>query len=318
MVVAAIGLTGSASGAAVKTAGVVVITTNLSYANASAAGTGMVISSSGQVLTNNHVIRGATQITVIDPSTQHRYAARVVGYAIGADVAVLKLANASGLATVSLGSSKDLRRGAAVTAVGNAGGSGNLVPSSGTITALGRTITVNDDSGGTARLTGLIQTDADLQPGDSGGPLFDAAGRVIGIDTAASTGFMFRSGSNQGYAVPIDKALTIARQVAAGKGSATVHVGATAFLGVLAGSARYDDVAGALVGQVVSGGPADRIGIGPGDVITRIGTRTVSSSATIIRALQRKHPGDTVALTWTDRSGSRNTAKVKLASGPPQ
>ena len=188
--------------AAPRTAGVVVINTNLSYANASAAGTGMVVSSSGEVLTNNHVIRGATSISVVVPSTGRRYSARVVGYAIGADVAVLKLTNASGLTTVSLGSSAGLRRGDPVTAVGNAGGTGRLVSASGTIRALGQAITVNDDSGGTARLTGLIRTDADLQPGDSGGPLLDASGHVIGIDTAASSSYAFQSTSSRGVRDP--------------------------------------------------------------------------------------------------------------------
>jgi S1-C subfamily serine protease len=318
-VLAAISIPGLAAAVSSRTAGVVVINTNLSYAGSSAAGTGMVISSSGEVLTNNHVIRGATSISVIDPTTGHRHAARVVGYAIEADIAVLKLTNAAGLTTVSLGSSSGLRRGDAVTAVGNAGGTGRLVSAPGTIRALGRAITVSDDSGGTARLTGLIQIDADLQPGDSGGPLLDSSGRVIGIDTAASSSYAFRSASSEGYAIPISKALAIVRQIEAGRGSATVHIGGTAFLGVLVQpSSRYADVSGALVAQVVSGGPADRAGIVAGDVITRVGARTVSSTTTIIKALQVRHPGDKVTVTWIDRYGDRTTAKVALTSGPPQ
>jgi S1-C subfamily serine protease len=316
--VAASAVSGAASGAVPATAGVVVIDTNLSYANASASGTGMVISSSGEVLTNNHVIRGATTIRVLVPQTGRRYTARVVGYAIGADVAVLKLANASGLTTVSLGSSASLRRGQAVTAVGNAGGTGALVTASGTIEALGRGITVNDDSGGSVRLSGLIQTDADLRPGDSGGPLLDGSGRVIGMDTAASSGAAIRSGANEGYAIPIDKAVAIVRQIEAGRGSATVHVGPTAFLGILAEPAGYADVSGAVVAQVVSGGPADRAGVGPGDVITQIDGHAVSSTAEIVKRLQAKHPGDTVRLSWIDRFGGRTVSTVKLASGPPQ
>ncbi len=318
-VFAAISISGSAAAAAPRTAGVVVINTNLSYANASAAGTGMVISSSGEVLTNNHVIRGATSISVVVPSTGRRYSAQVVGYAIGADVAVLKLANASGLTTVSLGTSAGLQRGDAVTAVGNAGGTGRLVSASGTIRALGQAITVNDDSGGTARLTGLIRTDADLQPGDSGGPLLDASGRVIGIDTAASSSYAFQSSSNEGFAIPISKALAIARQIEAGRSSATVHIGSTAFLGVLVQPAsRYADASGAVVVRVVAGGAAARAGIEAGDTITRVGNRSVSSTTTIIAALQVKHPGDRVNVTWVDRYGEGTTATVTLASGPPQ
>ena len=316
---AAISVSGSAVAAAPRTAGVVVINTNLSYANASAAGTGMVISSSGEVLTNNHVIRGATSISVVVPSTGRRYSARVVGYAIGADVAVLKLTNASGLTTVSLGSSAALRRGDTVTAVGNAGGTGRLVTASGTIRALGRATTVNDDSGGTARLSGLILTDADLQPGDSGGPLLDSSRRVIGMDTAASSTYAFQSTSSEGYAIPIAKALTIARQIGAGQSSTTVHIGSTAFLGVLVQPAdRFSDTSGAVVAQVVAGGAAAKAGIEAGDTITRVGSRSVSSTTSIISALQVKHPGDRVAITWVDRYGARTTATVTLASGPPQ
>src|SRR5262249_5635517 len=125
----------SALGARPLTRGVVVIQTNLDYQGASAAGTGVVIRSRGEVLTNNHVIRGATTILVKVPGGR-TYTATVVGYDIGDDIAVLKLDGASGLATVSLGSSSKLKRGQAVTAVGNAGGTGTLVTATGTITAL--------------------------------------------------------------------------------------------------------------------------------------------------------------------------------------
>ena len=167
-------------------------------------------------------------------------------------------------------------------------------------------------------MRGLIQTDADLQPGDSGGPLLDASGRVIGINTAGSAGFAFQSGANEGYAIPINTALALAREIDAGHGSATVHVGPTAFLGVLAGPSRYADVPGALVAQVVPSGPAGKAGVAPGDVITRIDGRTVSSTETIVKLLQSKHPGDTIKLSWINRVGNRTTATVKLASGPPQ
>ena len=318
VVVTALGVSGAASGAVQGIAGVVVVETNLSYASASAAGTGMVISSSGEVLTNNHVIRGATTIRVVDPRSGRQYTARVVGYAVEADVAVLRLANASGLATVSLGRSASLHRGQAVRAVGNAGGTGRLVSSSGTIRALGRTITVRDDSGGSARCVGLIQTDAVLEPGDSGGPLLDGSGRVIGMDTAASARFAFQSGASEGYAIPIDKALALAKKIESGHGSATVHVGPTAFLGILTERSRYADVPGALVVQVVSGGPADTAGVAPGDVITRIDGRPVSTTQAIVKLLQRKKPGDTITVSWINRIGNRTTATVKLVSGPPQ
>jgi S1-C subfamily serine protease len=303
------------------TRGIVVIETNLSYEGASATGTGMVISPSGVVLTNNHVIRGATAIRVVDPHSGHRYTADVVGYAIGDDVAVLKLSTASGLATVRLGNSAGLRRGQAVTAVGNAGGTGALVPASGSITSLARTITVQDDQGGTMRLRRLIEINANLQPGDSGGPLLDGSGRVVGIDTAASSGYAFRTAGNDGYAIPINRALTLARQIQAGHASAAVHVGPTAFLGISAqsaGSSSAGASAGVLVGRVASGGPADRAGLGAGDVITAVGGRTISSAGSLVSLLQRKKPGDTIRLTWLDPYGNTTTAAARLTSGPPQ
>ena len=303
---------------ALRTTGTVVVSTNLSYGNGAASGTGMVVSRNGQVLTNNHVIRGARTITVVDPRTGRRSAATVSGYAIGADVAVLTLANASGFAPVSLGSSSSLSLDDEVTAVGNAGGTGKLVSSPGTITALGRSITVVDDQGASVRMKELIETDADLRPGDSGGPLFDASGRVIGMNTAASTGFSFRSGESEGYAIPINRALALARQIIAGRSSSGVHVGPTAFLGILAQPSRYADVPGVLIRRVVDGSPADRAGLVPGVVVTKIGGTAVTSTTAVVQLLQRKKPGQTITITWIDRVGNRTTASVKLATGPPQ
>src|SRR5262245_49401235 len=211
--------------AAGPTTGVVVIETALHYQHTAAAGTGVVLSPEGKVLTNNHVIRGATAIRVLDPLAGRRYAAQVLGYSVTADVAVLKLQRASGLAKALVGSSTGLRRGQLVTAVGNAGGTRRLVVSRGTITAIGRTISVRDDQGDDHQLTGLIQTNAELEPGDSGGPLLERAGQVVGINTAASVGYSFLSGASEGYAIPIDRALSIARQIEKGRSTAELHVG---------------------------------------------------------------------------------------------
>jgi S1-C subfamily serine protease len=317
LVVATLAPGASAAGKA-RPPGVVVIETNLGYLNGEAAGTGMVISSSGIVLTNNHVIRGATTVKVVDPSSGRRYTSTVLGYSVSSDVALLRLSGAPGLSSVLLGTSGGLRKGATVTAVGNAGGTGKLVSSSGTIQALNRTITVSTDQGGSARLQGLIQTNAELRPGDSGGALLDSSGRVIGMNTAASTGFSFRSGSKQGYAIPIDSALRLAKQIQSGKSSATVHVGGTAFLGILGQPARDSDVSGALVNDVVSGGPAERAGLTPGDVITHLNGRRVSSTDAIASMLLQKKPGDTIRVRWIDRVGNSNTVSVRLTSGPPQ
>lgn len=303
------------SRAAVQT-GVVIVNTNLAYQHGAAAGTGIVLTSSGEVLTNNHVIRGASTIHVVLPGTHTTYSARVLGYDVTADVAVLQLQHASRLATVTIGDSSKLARGQTVTAVGNAGGAGSLAVTTGTITGLGRTITVSDDQGGSVQLADLVETDASLRPGDSGGPLLDSAHRVIGMDSAASATFTFR-GTSDAYAIPINRAFAIAKQIVAQHGSARVHVGDTAFLGVQVQPAGPLN-SGVLVGGVVSGGPVAKAGVVAGDLITAVGGRQVPSAAKLVSALLVHHPGDKVKLVWSDPSSGNHTSTITLASGPPQ
>ena len=299
--------------------GVVIIETNLAYQNAAAAGTGIVLTSSGRILTNNHVIAGATTIRVVVPKTTHTYTARVVGYDTTSDVAVLQLQKASHLKTVTTGSASNLKLGTRVTAVGNAGGTGRLTSSRGKVTGLNRSIMVQGDNGTTEQLTGLIETNAALQPGDSGGPLLNSAGRVVGIDTAASSSTPFAvSASNDGYAIPIGKATTIARQIVAGKSSATVHIGATAFLGVQLGNNPSFVGQGATIVGVVPGAPAEAAGLVPGDVIVAVAGRAVSGPSDIAPIILAHKPGDKVTITYSDASGQSQSASVTLASGPPQ
>jgi len=295
--------------------GVVVIETNLGYQNGAAAGTGIVLGSSGVVLTNNHVIRGATTIRILVAGTGRSYTAKVIGYDVTDDVALLQAQGASNLRTSSAGNSSRLAVGQAVTALGNAGGTGRLVSASGTITGLRQSITVDDEQGGAVRLAGLIETNAGLEPGDSGGPLSNAAGQVIGMDTAASTGGgYYASASSDGFAIPIATALSIATQISSGRSSATVHIGPTAMLGIEI-DASYGN---ALIGDVLPGGPADSAGLAAGDVITAIGGRSVSTPTSITRLLLSKKPGQRVTVAFTDRFGESGKATVTLGSGPPQ
>jgi S1-C subfamily serine protease len=302
--------------------GVVVIKTALAYQGASAAGTGMVLTSSGEILTNNHVIRGATTVTVLVPGTSRTYTAKVVGYDVTDDVAVLQATGASNLKTVATASSSKPAVGDAVTAVGNAGGTGKLTSASGAITGLQKSIVVSDDQGGTARLTGLIGVNAAVQPGDSGGPLLNSAGTVIGMDTAGSTGFVSRSTTaTQAYAIPIAKALSIAKKVESSQASTRVHIGTTPFLGVqVASDIRGGGVssAGAVVAGVVSGGPAASAGLSAGDVITAIDGHAISSSSSISSVILTKKPGATVTIGTTDQLGASHSTTVTLASGPAQ
>ncbi|TML64095.1 MAG: PDZ domain-containing protein [Actinobacteria bacterium] len=273
-------------------------------------------SSSGEILTNNHVIAGATTIRVVVPNTTHTYTARVVGYDTTADVAVLQLRNASNLKTVRIGDASKLAIGAHVTAVGNAGGTGTLTSANGTVTGVNKSITVQNDSRAAERLSGLIETNAALQPGDSGGPLLNSAGRVVGMDTAASSSFPFAVyRSSDGYAIPIAKALMISREIVSGKSSATVHVGGTAFLGVQVADGPS---VGATVVGVVTGAPADRAGLAPGDVITAVGRKTVTSATGLEPIILASKPGTKVTIAYTDTAGQSQTATVTLGSGPPQ
>jgi S1-C subfamily serine protease len=303
--------------------GVVVIETNLGYQSGRAAGTGQVLTSSGRILTNNHVIRGATTIKIVIPGTGRSYLARVVGYDVTNDVAVVQATSASNLKTIALGSSTKLTIGQLVKAVGNAGGTGSLTRTTGQITGLSRTITVNDDSGGTATLRNLIETSANLQPGDSGGPLFNTAGKVIGMDSAASSSSVYQDiSTTDSYAIPINRALAIVKQIVSGKTSAAVHVGATAFLGisVAAGDAPQYQYArpGVVVAAVVPGSPADSAGLTMSDLITAIGGTRVTTPDAVSRVIRSKKPGATITVSYVDTSSSARTARVKLASGPPQ
>jgi S1-C subfamily serine protease len=297
--------------------GVVVIETNLAYQGGAAAGTGMVLTSSGEVLTNNHVISGATTIKVVVPKTGRTYKARVLGYDRTADVALLQLQAASNLKTVSISSAKP-QVGATVTGLGNAGGNGSISSATGTVTGLGKTITASDELGVSEQLTGLIETNAGIEPGDSGGPLVNSQGKVVGVDTAASVSSRFGfqdSSASDAYAIPIAKALTVAHAISTGKASATVHIGATAFLGI---EVESGDTAGALIAGVVSGGPSASAGLAVGDVITAINGHTISSSTSIPALVLTKKPGDKIEVGYVDQFGTSQTATVTLGSGPAQ
>lgn len=297
--------------------GVVDVNTKLGFAGGSAAGTGMLLTPSGEVLTNNHVIRGATAIRVRVPSTGRSYTATVVGYSVANDIAVLALHGAANLETVGTGNSSAVKIGQKVTAVGNAGGvGGRPIAATGTITGVGRTITATDDEGISEKLTGLIRTDAALKPGDSGGPLESTAGTVIGMDTAASVGFHFQA-SGDGYAIPINKALKLVRQIAAGRAGATVHIGSTPFLGLSVPS-QDNAPTGVTVASVVPGGPADQAGLTQGETITTIDGRSVNSFKQLTSALLRYAAGTKVTLGVINQTGLSSTVSVKTAAGPPQ
>jgi len=306
--------------------GLVDVISTLGYQRGTAEGTGMVLTPNGQVLTNNHVIAGATSIRVRDIGNGRTYTASVVGYSDANDVAVLRLSGASGLSTVSLGGSAGLSVGQKVVALGNAEGKeGTPAMATGSITGLGAAIDAADQgTGAVEHLTGMIRTNANIEPGDSGGPLLNQAGQVIGMDTAASS----NSGqagttadmSTTAFAIPISRALSIANQIEAGQASSTVHLGATAFLGVAVASQSAGGFgrasAGAPVEGAIQGTPAAQLGLAGGDTIVAVGGHTVGSPTDLQTVIERYHPGDKVTVTWTDELGQSHSASVTLVAGP--
>lgn len=299
--------------------GVVVIDSQLGYENAEAAGTGMVLSPNGAVLTNNHVIDGATSITATVVSTGRQYTATVVGTSASDDVAVLQLQNAGGLSTIPLGDSSGLQTGQSVVAVGNAGGRGNLSVVSGSVTSTDRTITASDSTGTSSeRLTGMIEVQAPILAGDSGGPLASRAGKVVGMDTAASSSRFSAPGSPTfGFAIPINRALAVAAQIQHGDTSGGAHIGGRGYLGIqvqdpVAGSGN----GGAEIIGTTPDSPAAAAGLLPGDVVTILDGQPVASADSLTQSLVGSRPGEQVTVGWTDPQGQSHSAEVTLGTGP--
>jgi S1-C subfamily serine protease len=285
------------------------------------AGSGMVLTADGEILTNNHVVEGASGIQVTIPG-QGSATAKVVGVDPTDDVALLQLTNMSGLSPVSVADSSAVQVGDAVTAIGNAFGKGGT-PSvvHGTVTAVHRTITATDPTGTSSeRLNDVIQVAAAVHPGDSGGALVNANGQVIGIITAGP------SQSNEtgiGFAIPIDSALGIVNQIRAGHGSSDILLGERGFLGVgvqpldaqTAAQLGLNDTNGVLVTGVEPGSPADKAGITAPAVIRTIDGQTIANLDDLGAALHAKTPGQQADITWVDGLGS-HSATVTLIAGP--
>ena len=314
--------------AARLTPSVVDVDSNLG-AGSSAAGTGIIISPDGVVLTNNHVIAGAVAIRVLLTATGRAYVGQVVGTDQTDDIAVLQMVGASGLAPAPLGNSSTVAVGDTVLALGNAlGANGPPSTAPGQVVALDQSITASDPSAGTSEsLTGLIRINAPLQPGDSGGPLANLRGQVIGVDTAASSRLRFSTGAGVGFAIPVNRAVSIAQDIEAGRVNSSSPAQLPGFLGVAVedlGNVEADNpgyippvAAGAYVVQVTPGDPAQHAGIGAGDIIESVGGAPVLSTGSLTAILAGHHAGDTVRVGWVDGAGGSHLAAVTLISAPP-
>ncbi len=277
-------------------------------------GTGIVISEDGTIITNNHVIEAAAdggQITVVFQDGTNA-AARIVGRDVGTDVAVIEAEGVSGLKPATLGSSSNLQVGQSVVAIGSPFGLEATV-TDGIISALNRPVSPGDQVSRDTPQTIFpgIQTDAAINPGNSGGPLVDMAGRVIGINSAISTGDGSSSGSiGLGFAIPINLVSSVSEQILAGK--KVEH----ARIGVIVERAQADDNLtgiGAKIGEVAAGSAGDQAGLKAGDIITGVDGHPVASQDGLVATVRGYRPGDTVTLTIL-RDGTSQDVELTLGS----
>jgi S1-C subfamily serine protease len=287
-------------------------------------GTGMIISSTGEVVTNNHVIALAetgASITVTESGTTKKEGAKLVGADPSNDVALLQIQGASGLPTITFGDSNKLLVGDAVVAIGNALGlaAGTPTVTQGIVSALGRTVTAGDSgSVATERLTNMIQTDAAINPGNSGGPLIDTAGQVVGMNTAVagSTGDG-TDAQNIGFAIPAANVESLLPQLQKGgtvaNGGGVLGVDVTTLTTQLRQQYGFTPTSGAVILSVVSGSPADTAKLRQGDVITAIGSTSVTSAQSLQTAVSKHKAGDTIQVTYYV-GDLKQTATVTLES----
>ena len=286
------------------------IDTELDYQSAVGNGTGIVIDPGGQVLTNFHVVAGADRITATVAGRP--FPAQLVGYDRRRDIAVLQLLGAGGLPAAPIGNSAQLVEGEPVVALGNAQGSNApLTREVGTVTGFGRNVSAEDTlTGSKDELTGLFEFAAPVVAGDSGGPVVNSAGQVVGVTTAASVNFRFGPGG-EGFAIPINDAMAVAGQIRSGAPSDSVHIGPPVLLGVGVRTAPRDGP-GVLIAEVLRGGPAQQAGLLDGDILEVLDGTPLDSATTLTYVLDRHYPGDVLDLTWIDGSGQQRTGKVAL------
>jgi putative serine protease PepD len=261
-------------------------------------GSGVIFSADGYVLTNAHVVSGATSVTVTTPTDKQARAATIVGADDSRDIALVKINDPSGLVVAQLGDSAAVKVGADVVAIGNALGlRGDPSVTRGIVSALDRTI---------GNLSGMLQTDAAINPGNSGGPLVNASGQVIGINTAIA---VEAGAQNIGFAIPIDTAKQIADRLKSGQAAAPAG-----YLGVSTSDAATS-ATGAVVQSVSPDSPAAAAGLAAGDVIVAVGGTKVSGAADLSRLISDRQPGDSVTLTVV-RGGTEQQLTAKLTTRP--
>lgn len=302
-----------------------IVDINTSVGTGQAAGTGMIISSSGEVLTNNHVIQGSTKITVTIAGRSQSYTAHLIAAVPTADIAVIQIEGVSGLPKVSFASSSTLAVGDSIVAIGNALGQGGTpAVSQGSITALDQTITASQAGAKVEQLAGMIQSDATIYPGDSGGPLLNSSAQVVGMITAGQGQGFRNSPSNVNYAIASDTLLDVVNQIRSHATNSAIRYSQDAYIGVNAQTLDAATAAqlglnvssGALVRSVVPGSPAAGAGITRDSVITSVGGTPVTSIDTLGTAIKAHKPGEKVSISWVTQSGP-HTATLTLSGMNP-
>jgi len=273
-----------------------------------AEGSGVVLTKDGIIVTNAHVVSGATSVKVIFTNGHASLDATVLGVDANHDLAVIKV-KADDLVQITVGHSNSLKLGDQVWAIGFPLDLGTTV-TEGIISGIDRTIDVQRPDGSSEHLVGMLQTDAAINPGNSGGALVDAAGQLVGINTAGASASVAQ---NVGFAISIDGAAPIVNELAAGhspSGGSTPQA-ARAWLGVIVTTGS----GGVSISSVVPGGPAASAGLRAGDLIVGVDGTTISTPADLTAALSSHKPGDSVQVTVTSQ-GTQRTVTVKLGTRP--
>ena len=301
-----------------------IVDINTVVGSGQAAGTGEIVNSNGEILTNNHVVDRSTSIQVTMPGHSQTYTAHVIGVDPSADIAVIQVDGVSGWPTVSFASSSSVKVGDAIIALGNALGQGGTPDvSQGSVTALDQTITASEGSK-SEQLSGMIQSDATIYPGDSGGPIVNSSGQVIGMITAGDVQGFRSSASNVNYAIPSDTILSVVNQIRSGQASSDIIYGQTGYIGVSVQNIDASVVAqlnltvtsGALVVGVQASSAAENAGIAQYSVITSVGGTQITNIDDLGNALLAHRPGERVSINWVTSSGA-HTATVTLAGVNP-
>ena len=302
-----------------------IVDINTVVGSGQAAGTGQIITSDGEILTNNHVVDRSTSIQVTIAGRSQTYNAHVIGVDPSADIALIKVDGVSGLPTVSFAGSSSVRVGDPIFAIGNALGQGGTPDvSQGSITALDQTITASESGSKSEQLTGMLQSDATIFPGDSGGPLVNSSGQVVGMITAGDVQGFRSSASTVNYAIPSDTILSVINQIRSGQASSQIIYGQTGYIGVsvqnidpaVVSRLNLSVSSGALVQGVQSPSPAASAGITRNSVITAVGGTSISNIDDLGNALLAHKPNERVSITWVNQSGT-HTATVTLGGVNP-